>query len=113
MTALKKLNDVLNVPADIQISIDKDYADFKDFYDNNKDTIYRNLVELFKRLLENGTPSQTLFISAKIQGIPWNTDFTMDKKSKQTLVENIIPYFEETEDYEFCAEILDIYNRLN
>lgn len=112
-TNLKKLNDVLNVEPDITLDINENYDGFVDFYDKNKDVIYRNLVTLFKGFTESDKKTRTLAVTATIQDIPWGTEFVMDKNNKETLVHDIIPYFEQIEDYEFCEEIMGIYKSLN
>ena len=34
----------------IKLEIDENYQDFNDFYQNNKETIYKNIIDLFKGL---------------------------------------------------------------
>ena len=75
--------------------------------------------------LEGNTKNQqTLVVSAKIQGIPWESQFVVGVRKdtfwlsqvpyfdKDTLTKSILPYFESIEDYEFCSEIMRINNEI-
>ena len=88
------------------------YEDFSDFYDINKKSIYENILEVFYGFKDNKKRILTLYIQAIIQGLEWDTEFKFHKKESIILKRDLIPYFEEIEDYETCIEINNLYKEL-
>ena len=54
----------------------------------------------------------TLFVSAKIRGLEWDTEFNFHKEESVVLKRDLMPFFEEIEDYETCNEINNLYKEL-
>jgi hypothetical protein len=88
------------------------YQDFTDFYDVNKKSIYENIVEVFKGFQENKKRVLSLYIQALIQGMEWDTEFKFNRAETIVLTRDVLPYFEEIEDYEKCQEIKNLYESL-
>ena len=88
------------------------YQDFKDFYDENKETIYRSIIELFKEFTKSRKKNLTLYISAKIQGLEWDTEFNFNKRESFILKRDLMPYFEDIEDYETCSDLISLHKEL-
>ena len=42
----------------------------------------------------------------------WKTEFQLFKKEPEILIDHVMPYFENVEDYEKCSEILILYKTL-
>jgi hypothetical protein len=101
----------LNAPY-IDMVIEGSYEDFTDFYDVNKKPIYENIIEVFKGFKNTKKRNLTLFIQAKIQGLEWDTEFKFSKNETIVLMRDVLPFFEETEDYEKCIEIKNLYELL-
>ena len=97
----------------IKLEIEENYKDFNDFYQTNKDTIYKNIVALFRGLTKTKKKYLKLLIHSQIDEFTWGTEFIFDKSQKDLLMNDILPYFEENEEYEVCAEIVDIYQILD
>jgi hypothetical protein len=97
----------------IKMEIDENYKDFNDFYQNNKESIYKNIIDLFKGLTRTRKRYLKLLVHSKIEGFTWGTEFVFDKGQKQILMNDILPYFEEREEYEICAEIVKVYNSID
>ena len=97
----------------IKIKLEKDYDDFKSFYDENIVLIYKSTVELFSLFKNNRVKKLRLSVDAKIDGLKWGTDFEYSRTDSIILVRDLLPYFENIEDFETCIEIRDIYNDLN
>jgi len=97
----------------IKLEIDENYQDFNDFYQTNKDTIYKNIINIFKGLKTTRKKYLKLLVHSKIDGFTWGTEFVFDKTQKQILVNDILPFFEEREEYEICGEIMKIYNSID
>lgn len=88
------------------------YEDFNDFYDENKESIYLAILELFHEFKTTRKKNLILFVSAKIKGLDWDTEFKFHKQESIVLTRDVLPYFEETENYEKCAEIKNLYEVL-
>lgn len=88
------------------------FNDFSDFYSKNKRNIYESIFEIFKEFKTTRKKSLSLFVSAKIQGLEWDTTFNFHKEESIVLKRDLIPFFEEEEDYETCIEIKNLYKEL-
>ena len=95
-----------------ELKLEGKYKDFTDFYDENKETIYKSIIEVFMEFKETKKRKLTLNISAKIKGLEWDTEFNFDRSETIVLKRDVMPYFEEIEDYETCGEILKLHNCL-
>ena len=95
-----------------ELKLEGKYKDFTDFYDENKETIYKSIIEVFREFKETKKRKLTLNISAKIKGLEWDTEFNFDRSETIVLKRDVMPYFEEIEDYETCGEILKLHNYL-
>jgi hypothetical protein len=42
----------------------------------------------------------------------WKTEFQLSKKDPDILIDHVIQYFEDIEDYEKCSEIISLYKSL-
>lgn len=91
-----------------ELSFDGRYNDFTDFYDENKTEIYKSIIELFAEFKKNKKKSLNLQISAKIRGLDWDTEFTFKRDETIILTRDVMPYFENMEDYETCSEIVSL-----
>ncbi len=97
---------------DIVLNLDGIYKDFNDFYGKNKEIIYRSIIDLFVELKTTSKESLTLMVTAKIRGLEWDTDFTFSKKDAKSLIRDVMPFFEQNEDYETCSEIIKLHKDL-
>lgn len=88
------------------------FKDFTDFYDDNKEIIYKSILDVFKEFKTTNQKTLTLFISAKISGMSWDTEFNFNKEEVIVLKRDLMPYFEDIEDYETCCEIKNLYKDL-
>lgn len=94
------------------LEYDGDYDSFESFYNENKSEIYESIVSMFEEF--KTTPKNILTINMKstINGIFWNSDISFDKSQFFILKRDILPYFEEVEEYEICNRILKTHNEL-
>jgi hypothetical protein len=91
-----------------ELSFEGRYNDFTDFYDENKTEIYKSIIELFGEFKNGRKKSLNLQISAKIRGLDWDTEFTFKRDETIILTRDVMPYFENMEDYETCSEIVSL-----
>jgi len=89
-----------------------DYNSFGDFYNVNKELIYRTLVNLFKSLKRKDKNNVILVLGAKIDGLHWETELKFKRQESIVLVRDILPFFEGNEDYETCGETTETYNKI-
>jgi len=88
------------------------YKNYDDFYSENKTIIYKSILNIFKEFKTTSKENLTFYISAKIKNEEWDTEFKFHKKESIILKRDLIPYFEEIEDYETCIEIKNLYKEL-
>ena len=88
------------------------YRDWKDFYDPNKEEIYKSIIEIFEQFKNTRKKSLFLKISAKFKNADWNTEFEFHRNETIVLKRDILPFFEENEDYEMCGQILNLHKEL-
>lgn len=101
-----------NTVATKKLSIKGKYEGFNDFYNVNKVVIYKNILKLFTNFKKQDKDELILIISAKIKGLDWETELKFGRKETIVLVRDIMPYFEEIEDYETCGQICDLYKKI-
>jgi hypothetical protein len=88
------------------------YNDWKDFYTPNKEEIYKSIIEIFEEFKNTRKKSLILKISAKFKNVDWNTEFEFHRSETIVLKRDILPYFEENEDYEMCSQVLNLHKEL-
>jgi hypothetical protein len=95
-----------------KLVIKESYKNFGLFYNENKTIIYKSIVNLFNSLKRRDKQNLVLILSAKINGLQWETELKFNRKESFVLVRDILPYFEDNEDYEFCSEINTLYEKI-
>jgi hypothetical protein len=88
------------------------YKDWKSFYEPNKEDIYKSIIEIFEEFKNTRKKSLVLKLSAKFRDSDWNTEFEFHRNETIVLKRDILPYFEENEDYEICSQVLNIHKEL-
>lgn len=100
-------------PNSITLNIEETHDDFRKFYDNSKPVIFKTIIECFNILLTNPRKKKiSLVVIGRISGYNWDTEFTFYKDDKQTLLRDVLPFFEQIEDYETCSEIINLHREL-
>lgn len=89
-----------------------EYNEFSDFYSVNKVIIYQNIVKLFEKFHDHTKDELILKIFANIKGVDWDTELRFKRKEMSVLMDDVMPYFEELEDYETCGKIKLLYQDL-
>ena len=89
----------------IILEINVSYKNFTDFYSENKYNIYKGLVNIFQRIIDDGIEQMEFVIKTNINELPFisRTAYTLESKDLLNVV--FLPYFEEMEDYETCNQI--------
>lgn len=95
-----------------KLEIKGKYNEFKDFYDVNKGLIYKSIIEVFKGFKTSKKKTLSLYVSAKIKDLEWDTEFNFSRNETIVLKRDLMPYFEENEDYETCSEIILLHKDL-
>jgi hypothetical protein len=88
------------------------YQDFDEFYDTNKEIIYKKIIETFEGFAGTRKKVLSLYIQALIKGLEWDSEFVFYRDQSIVLTRDVMPFFEQKEDYETCIEIRNLYERL-
>lgn len=99
-------------PSPNQLKFRKKYKTYQDFYDENQKKIFETIVNLFDQFKENDTTQLDLMILANIDNLKWDTTFNFKKEESFILKRDLLPFFENNEDYEMCAHIKKLEKEL-
>lgn len=88
------------------------YKSFEEFYSEAKPEIYKTIVDIFDEFNKTDKQVITISLSANISGMNWDTDFSFTKDQYFVMKRDILPFFEETEDYEMCSRIIKLDKEL-
>jgi len=92
-----------------QITIDGSYSDITTFYHKNKKVIYDSIVERFSDfILDKNLTESMLTLSTKIEDEAWDTELIFKRADYIILKRDLMPFYEEIEDYETCNRILEL-----
>ena len=90
-----------------------DYSNVDTFLEESRPQIYSKVIEIFQKMNNEKDLNIVSFkIEAQINGEGWIKQMGFSKENKEDLIETILPYFEEVEDYELCNEIKILYKEL-
>ena len=90
----------------------KRFKSYQQFHSENRGKIYRTIIDLFKEFEKINNKNLSISISANIESIEWTTELTFNRSEYHLLKKDVMPYFEESEDYETCSEIIKIGKNL-
>lgn len=105
---VRKISDTVTK----KLSIKGDYKGFNEFYGEHKENIYRAIINLFKSFKRKDKSKVILVLSARINGLQWETELKFSRKESIVLTRDILPFFEDTEDYETCGEITSLFEKI-
>jgi hypothetical protein len=92
-----------------ELRIETEYPDFLTFCNDAQEIIYRKMIDVFESLQNDDI---SLSVIANIEGFKFDTVLNINKARSTQLMDVILPFFEEMEDYKTCDRILKLYNRL-
>ena len=92
----------------IKIYIKGHYNTSTDFLLANREKVYRGTIDVYKGFLTTKKKKLSLYIQAIIAGVEWDIEYLYEKKDFTVLDNVILPYFMSIEDYETCAEIVNL-----
>jgi len=96
----------------IILNIDGIYEDFPTFYEINKRIIYDSIYGTFYGLINVTNKNLILRLHAIIDNADYETEFDLKRDDIIILMRDLIPFYEELEDYEMCDKIKNLYERL-
>jgi hypothetical protein len=97
----------------ISLDLDNNYQSFDHYYTDSKEIIFQSIVKLFKGFLDTDKNELILHIISSIEGLAWETDFTFTRDQYEILKRDVLPYFEDSEDFDTCIQIRELYKKLN
>lgn len=90
----------------------KKFKSYHDFHNENKEKIYKSIIDLFSEFQNIKNKTLSLTISAKIENIDWSTELTFNRNEIHILKKDLMGYFEDIEDYETCSQIISLSKNL-
>jgi hypothetical protein len=91
------------------LKIDGEYCDFQTFYEKNKKIIYDSIFEIFNEFILNNEQKQfVLLLSTNIDEDCWDTELCFKSNDHIILKRDLMPFYEEIEDYEMCGKIIEL-----
>ena len=94
------------------LKIEGDYNDFQTFYDRNKKLIYDSIFDTLSGFVVLDTKRLSLFVSSKIKDECWETEFNFKRNDYPILKRDLMPFYEQVEDYEMCEKIIKLHEKL-
>jgi hypothetical protein len=101
-----------------ELNFKDEYNSYFEFYNINKPVIYEAIVcvfEEFKRISNKNKNNDRVIIlrlDVTIEGVQWSNNLGFTSEQYFVLKRDILPYFEENENYEICDRILKLHNEL-
>lgn len=97
----------------IKIYLKENFKDINDLIKNNQELIVENSIKCYKHLLNNPKKKITLYIQAICKGVESDVELIFSKDNIDDIVNEIIPFYVNIENYEKCQELLVLYNELS
>lgn len=102
---------------DVTIGLDlteKTHESFFAFMDQNRNRMYKAIIDLFEQLALTKKESGKLLIRAFIENAEWKTDLKFKIWQYPLLITDLLPHFssEKIEDYESCQRICDLHKNI-
>jgi hypothetical protein len=94
------------------LKIDGEYDDFPSFYETNKRIIYDSIYGTFYGLINGKNKNLILQLYAIIDNSDFETEFDFKRDDIIVLIRDLIPFYEELEDYEMCTKVKNLYETL-
>ncbi len=90
----------------------KKFKSYHQFHTENKEKIYKSIIDLFKEFQIVKNKNLSVLISATIENIEWTTELNFNRNEYHVLKKDLMPFFEDIEDYETCSQIITISKNL-
>jgi hypothetical protein len=96
----------------IDLILTKNYFDFESFMKSNRRKIFLSIVKVFTEFKYIEEACLKMRVKAIVDFTDWSTIFCFHADEPDTLVKDILPYFTALEEYEKCAQIVQLHNVL-
>ena len=95
-----------------ELTFKKKFKSYNEFHNENKEVIYKTIIDLFSEFQNVKNKTLSIVISAKIENIDWTTELNFNRNEVHVLKKDLMGYFEEIEDYETCSQIISLSKSL-
>ncbi len=95
-----------------KLHFNQNYESFGHFYSSTNDVIYKTVFDVFSEFKKTEKSTLKITVDAIIDNFEWGTDLIFTKDNYKILKTVLIPYYEKTEDFEFCRKIDTLYKQL-
>jgi len=96
------------------IKIKGAYDGFNEFYKKNQEVILDGILDVFNEFKITDKKKLTFLIKVNLNiedgETMWDSEFTFTRNDYPVLIKEVIPFYEEKENYEKCLEIMNLYN---
>jgi len=98
------------VKSGLTISFTDHFTDYGTFMEVSRDPIYRTILSAFKELKKK--EKVAINVSAHVDNTEFESELEFTKLNLDILTDVVNPYFEEIEDYEMCAKVMEVLSEL-
>jgi len=92
--------------------IKNEYDTYQNFFVENEELIYKEILLIFKSFRNTRKRKLTLQVFANILDMDWKADIHSFRDETILLERDFLPFFERNEDYETCEEIKSLIKEL-
>lgn len=96
----------------ITLHIDGEYDGWKDFYEPNKEMIYKSIISIYEEFKNTRKKTLSLRLTTQFKHADWDTDIEFQRDETIVLKRDILPFFEDSEDYEICSKVINLHKEL-
>jgi hypothetical protein len=95
-----------------ELTFGKKFKSYHEFHNENREEIYKSIVDLFSEFQNVKRKTLAIAIKANIENIEWSTELNFNRNELYLLKKDIMPFFEDNEDYETCHQIISLTKNL-
>lgn len=108
----QKYNNMSKTKIFKELTFNKRFKTYHEFHNENREKIYKSIVELFSEFQNIRNKTLSITISANIENLNWNTELNFNRNEIYVLKKELMGYFENIEDYETCSKIIFLSKNL-
>lgn len=95
-----------------ELTFKKKFKTYHEFHNENREEIYKSIIDLFSEFQNVKNKTLAVAIKANIENIEWSTELNFSRGETHVLKKDIMPFFEDNEDYETCHQIISLTKSL-
>lgn len=92
-----------------KINVKKKYDTFLDFQTDNQEEMYKNIIDLYLDFQKIKNKNLSIIVKVIIDDAEWTTELIFNRNEYTILKRDILPFFEDIEDYETCNVVKNLF----